>query len=156
MVVCQRGSNSFYEKVTNVKSGGGVGAVVYNNVSGGFSGTLGDGNTSSIPAIGISMEDGQALLGAVNQTGTLVSYRTQPASGYEAWDGTSMATPHVSGVAALVWSYNPKWTNAQIRQALQATARDLGAAGRDTSYGFGLVQAAAALQYLRTNFGGGI
>lgn len=40
-----------------------------------------------------------------------------------------MATPHVSAVAALVWSANPSWTNTQIRQALSATAQDAGAAG---------------------------
>jgi serine protease len=44
-----------------------------------------------------------------------------------------MATPHVSGVAALVWSHNGTWTNAQIRQALQQSAEDLGAAGRDNA-----------------------
>lgn len=68
--------------------------------------------------------------------------------GYESWSGTSMATPHVSAVAALVWSANPSWTNIQIRQALTATAQDLGAAGRDVYYGSGLVQAKAALDYL--------
>jgi serine protease len=67
---------------------------------------------------------------------------------YEYWSGTSMATPHVSGVAALVWSYDPTLTNAQIRQALQNSAKDLGAAGRDRQTGFGLVQAQAALDYL--------
>jgi PKD repeat protein len=59
-----------------------------------------------------------------------------------------MATPHVSGVAALVWSHNPGWTNAQIRQALQQTAEDLGPAGRDNASGYGLVRARAALCYL--------
>ncbi|HVE87272.1 MAG TPA: S8 family serine peptidase, partial [Myxococcales bacterium] len=70
------------------------------------------------------------------------------ASGYEAWDGTSMATPHVSGVAALIWSAYPTKTATQVRAALQNTARDLGAAGRDNAYGYGLVQAKAALDYL--------
>lgn len=76
----------------------------------------------------------------------------QPASGYEAWDGTSMATPHVAGVAALVWAHKPTWTNAQLREALERTAQDLGAAGRDNYYGHGLVQAKSALDYLRSRY----
>jgi serine protease len=60
-----------------------------------------------------------------------------------------MATPHVSGVAALVWSNHlPACSNDQIRKALQNTAEDLGAAGKDNSYGYGLVQAKAAHDYL--------
>ena len=62
-------------------------------------------------------------------------------NGYESFNGTSMATPHVSGVAALVWSHYPECTPAQIRTALIATAEDLGATGRDDFYGHGLVQA---------------
>ncbi|MGD9404647.1 MAG: S8 family serine peptidase, partial [Anaerolineae bacterium] len=71
-----------------------------------------------------------------------------PASGYEAWGGTSMATPHVSGVAALLWSANPELTNVQIREAMDMTALDLGDPGRDVHYGYGLVQAYDALDYL--------
>jgi subtilisin family serine protease len=74
---------------------------------------------------------------------------TVPPNGYEAWSGTSMATPHVSAVAALVWSGVPTATNAEIRTALQATAFELGAAGKDNYYGYGLVQAKAALDYLK-------
>jgi subtilisin family serine protease len=59
-----------------------------------------------------------------------------------------MATPHVAGVAALLWSANPAWTNVQIREAMDMTAMDLGEPGRDIAYGYGLVQADAALQYL--------
>lgn len=148
VVLCQRGTNSFVEKVSAVQAAHALAAIVYNNVEGGFAGTLGDGNTSTIPAISLSLVDGTALKSALGTNVTVVSNVVKPASGYEAWDGTSMATPHVSGVAALIWAQNPQWTNAQIRRALQMTAQDLGAAGRDTSYGFGLVQAKAALDFL--------
>ncbi len=149
VVLCQRGTYDFYTKVMNVQNSGGVAAVIYNNVSGGFLGTLGDGNSSAIPAISLSQEDGQTLVYSyLGSTATVTSQVTKPASGYEAWDGTSMATPHVSAVAALVWSANPSWTNVQIRDALAATAEDLGTAGRDVYYGYGLVRAKAALDYL--------
>jgi serine protease len=150
VVLCQRGTVSFYDKVRNVQSSGGVAAVIYNNVSGGFFGTLGSGNTSTIPAISLSQEDGQAALAQAETAGTVVSKVEKPASGYDYFNGTSMATPHVSAVAALVWSHNTAWTNQQIRDALNATARDKGTAGRDTSYGYGIVQAKAALDYLNT------
>jgi serine protease len=60
-------------------------------------------------------------------------------------EGTSMATPHVAGLAALLFAFNPAATAAQVRQILETTARDLGAPGFDENYGHGLVQAAAAL-----------
>jgi serine protease len=69
-------------------------------------------------------------------------------SGYAYLDGTSMAAPHVSGVAALVWSAIPNLTNTEVRDALIATAEDLGTPGRDDMYGAGLVQANKALTYL--------
>ncbi len=64
------------------------------------------------------------------------------------YNGTSMAAAQVSGVAALVVASrvlgdNP--TPAALRQWLQATARDIGAPGRDDRYGAGLLDAAAAL-----------
>ena len=150
VVRCQRGTISFNDKVVNVKSGGGVAAVIYNNVSGGFAGTLGDGVTSTIPAIGLSLEDGNTIksTGSVGLSSSVVSLVTEPASGYAFYDGTSMATPHVSAVAALIWSYKTTWTPAQIREALEKTAEDRGTAGRDNYYGFGIVRAKAALDYL--------
>jgi len=156
VVLCQRGDIDFYTKVMNVQNSGGAAAVIYNNVSGGFLGTLGEGNTSSIIGISLSMEDGLYLV--ANQLGssaTITSSLTQPASGYELYDGTSMATPHTSAVAALVWSADPTATNAEVRNALTSTAEDLGTAGRDNSYGFGLVQAADAITALTGGGGGG-
>lgn len=69
---------------------------------------------------------------------------TYPGGGYTLASGTSMACPHVAGSAALVWAVNPDWNNTQVRARLQETAEDLGATGRDTWYGFGLVDAEAA------------
>ena len=149
VVLCERGDISFADKVANVTAGGGVAAVIYNNAAGSFSGTLGDGVTSSIPAISMSQEDGQALVGAaLGQTASVSTVAQSNASGYAYLDGTSMATPHVSGVAAIVWSANPAATNQQVRNAMTSTALDLGAAGRDTYYGYGLVRAFNAMQVI--------
>jgi len=71
--------------------------------------------------------------------------------GYNSISGTSMASPHVAGVAALVWSNHPTCTASQIRSALNATAQDRGTTGRDTSFGFGIVQAKAAHDRLTAN-----
>lgn len=72
--------------------------------------------------------------------------------GYNSISGTSMASPHVAGVAALVWSNHPQCKASQIRSALNATAQDRGASGKDNSYGWGIVKAKAAHDYL-TNKG---
>lgn len=156
IVLCQRGSVSFNDKVQNVQSGGGVAAVIYNNVTsdstcGDFSGTLGARASSVIPGIAVSCADGTYALGYAGQSATVASNVVLPESGYEAWNGTSMATPHVSGVAALVWGCHPAATNQVIRDTLNATANDKGAAGRDNTYGNGIVQAKAAVVALGTS-----
>jgi len=138
-----RGEVAFSQKVESCQAGGGLAAVIYNNEAGNFSGTV-EGTTATIPAVSISQEDGQMLLTQLGSTANL----TSGASNYGLMSGTSMASPHVAGVAALVWSHFPTCSNAEIRAALAASADDLGAAGRDTSYGFGLVQAKDAVDYL--------
>jgi serine protease len=147
VVLCERGVATFAEKVAKAMEGGGAAAVIYNDAPGLFSGTLGE-EGDWIVAISISQEDGQAALAYVDEEATVKSAPAIPGSSYEAWNGTSMATPHVSGVAALLWSANPDWTNVQIREAMDMTALDLGEPGRDIAYGYGLVQAHDALEYL--------
>jgi subtilisin family serine protease len=66
---------------------------------------------------------------------------TVGSSGYSPYSGMSMATPHVSGVAALVWPSGVATTNAGVRSALQSTAQDVGSSGRDSTFGFGLIRA---------------
>jgi len=65
--------------------------------------------------------------------------------GYWFYQGTSMASPHVAGVAALLISQGTYTTPDQVRNRLQSTAKDKGPTGWDSSYGWGIVNAAAAL-----------
>ena len=65
--------------------------------------------------------------------------------GYVTMSGTSMATPHVAGVVALIRFHNPTWSAAQARTKLDTSVDDLGAPGRDTTFGFGRVNLAKAM-----------
>jgi len=60
--------------------------------------------------------------------------------------GTSMACPHIVGVAALAWSQHPNFTRDQLRVHLRRTAEDLGVSGFDESYGYGRVNARKAVE----------
>jgi thermitase len=65
--------------------------------------------------------------------------------GYVTMSGTSMATPHVAGVVALIRFHNPTWTAAQARTKLDSSVDDLGTPGRDNTFGFGRVNLAKAM-----------
>jgi len=82
--------------------------------------------------------------GVLQQTFTISNGRIN--WGFYFFQGTSMAAPHVSGVAALLISAGKANTPDQIRTILQQTAEDKGVPGRDDVYGWGLVDAAAALR----------
>ena len=72
-------------------------------------------------------------------------YSTYLNNGLGVGNGTSMAAAFVSGAAALIWAKNPSLTNIQVRHVLDDTAVDLYTSGRDIYYGFGLVNASAAV-----------
>jgi subtilisin family serine protease len=142
---------TFGVKVDNCVASGGVGAVVYNNVPGPLAMDL--GGSKSIVAVGADGNDAAALLAKVGQSATAsVVPSDYP---YAAFNGTSMATPHASAVAALVWSQHPACTAAQMRISLNNSAMDLGAGGRDNEFGFGLIQAKTASDRI-TSLGCGV
>ena len=64
---------------------------------------------------------------------------------YKTASGTSMATPMVSGVVALIKAAHPGYSVSQVENALFTTAKDLGTAGKDSTYGWGRVVASKAV-----------
>ena len=72
---------------------------------------------------------------------------TYPDPLYYYMSGTSMATPHVVGLAALIRSRHPEFTVDEVESAMEQTALDLGAAGRDNYFGYGRIRADQALTW---------
>jgi len=138
IALIQRGTLDFATKVTNAMNQGAAAAIIYNNVAGDFAGTLGAAG-SWIPAVSVSDVTGAALLSQAS--GTVLN----KISNWDHYDGTSMATPHAAGVFALVWAANPTMTANAIETTIKNNCDDKGAAGYDTTYGYGRVNADKAL-----------
>lgn len=79
-------------------------------------------------------------------------YSLNSSGAYTLKSGTSMATPHITGVLALMRSANPTMTDDALRAAVTGTARDIGAAGWDIYTGSGVVNAEAAVILARDSF----
>jgi subtilisin family serine protease len=106
-----RGTLNFSTKVANAMTAGARAAVIYNNASGNFSGTL---QTSGnwIPSISLSQADGLVLKAILPTTATVVNVPDLTQI-YQYLDGTSMATPHVSGAVAFAAMNFPSETVTQ-------------------------------------------
>jgi serine protease len=141
IALIQRGNISFADKTTNAMNAGAIAVIIYNNLPGSFLGTLGTPG-GWVPVVSMSNEDGETLRSLGTPTVTLI-YK---AGDYDYNQGTSMACPHVVGVAALVMEANDELTNVQVRDIMNGTAVDLGAAGWDPEYGYGLVNAEDAVE----------
>jgi subtilisin family serine protease len=77
---------------------------------------------------------------------TTPTYPNTFATNYDFLSGTSMATPHVTGVVSLMWSRHPSFASSKIRSCLTDTAVKLGPGNFDNAWGFGRVDARKALQ----------
>jgi subtilisin family serine protease len=138
IALIQRGTIDFVTKVNNAKAAGATAAVIYNNVAGDFSGTLGAAG-NYIPAVAVSDVAGAALRSEASAT------VLDKVSSWDHYDGTSMATPHAAGVAALIWASNTALTANDVETKLKNGCDDKGTAGYDTTYGYGRVNAAKSL-----------
>jgi subtilisin family serine protease len=161
IALVQRGTNTFFEKAQNANKAGALGIVMYDNKVEDVPfrpifatpAKTAAAIPASSPFLMISQADGQALLATPNVTITM-------GSGFEHFanlDGTSMACPHAVGAAALVWAVSPNSTAGNVATALEQTAKDLGDPGKDTTYGYGLVNAYDAAKQLNPGaFGSGV
>ncbi|AGH95269.1 S8 family serine peptidase [Pseudobdellovibrio exovorus] len=146
LVLISRGEITFAEKVKNAITAKAAGVLIYNNAPGLIQGSLGeDGTLLNIPVVMIEQADGVALAEGLQGGATVWTAVSLVPADYAQFDGTSMATPHVAGVVALMKSANKKLTPAQVRSILSETARPL--SPNDTNqFGAGLVQADIAVR----------
>jgi serine protease len=168
IAVMQRGILKFAEKGRNARAGGAVGVIVYNDVDRDDRTTWTlirpDCDTTSChdyepdvtfdwaPTVALTKVDGEKLAQTDGTTTTLTMGGWD--EDYTSFSGTSMATPHVSGVAALLWSLAPDATATDVTNALIRGAHDLGDIGFDARFGYGLIDAVtAAKQIAPSRFG---
>jgi serine protease len=144
LVVAAAGNDGFSAYVSYPAALGstlGVGATDLNGVVTYYS-NRGEEVDISAPGGDLSVDaDGDGLVDGVIQE-TVIS----GAFAYYLFSGTSMAAPHVAGVAALLHA-NGLTDRADLIDALTSSADDQGDAGHDTSYGYGIVDPVAALDY---------
>lgn len=112
-----------------------------------------EGFTPTTSLVPVSATDGNDLKTSWSSYGNFVSlaapgagvYTTTKGGGYSPISGTSIASPVAAGAAAVVLSVRPTLTSTQLESILFSTAVDLGSPGRDSLYGYGRVNVAAAV-----------
>ena len=142
-----RGEIAFADKVKYSMAAGAIGVLIYNNVPGLISGSLSqDGSSIGIPVAMIEQTVGEAVAQAL-EAGTVAKASIGVAVvDHAAFNGTSMASPHIAGVAALVRAANKNLNSAQVKAILKSTAVPMEAdASRPNEFGAGLVNAEAAV-----------
>lgn len=141
-----RGKILFVEKVKNAVSAGAAAIVVYNNTDGLIKAQATEsGQPLSVPAIFVEQISGTKLVEALKtvEQSVSISIKTTPAN-FDSYSGTSMASPHVAGVVALMKAANKQLTPEQVRQIVKKTATPLGP-NPENQFGAGLVNAQSAV-----------
>ena len=144
-----RGGPTFAQKAEAAMNAGCAAAIIHNNQPGNFNGTLGTATTSDgrtwIPVVSITLDDGLYLKNQIESRTTRTSL-VNVAGNLLIASGTSMASPHATGVATLILSRNPGLSPDQVRGLLRASTNDLGTPGWDPVFGYGRVNARRAVQ----------
>lgn len=141
-----RGEINFADKVKNAIAAGAAGVVIFNNAPGLIQGSLTqDGSVVAIPVVMIEQTTGEELKTALAEGQTVNAVIQTSVTDYSPFDGTSMATPHVAGIVALMKAANRNATPARIREVLKATAIPMGPNDQNQTAA-GLVDAEAAVR----------
>lgn len=141
-----RGEITFGEKVNNALKAHAAGAIIYNNAPGLIHGSLTqDGSTLNIAVAMIEQNVGQALKEELLASRPAMASISTVKSDYAHFDGTSMATPHVAGVAALVKAANKSLKPSQVKEIFKKTAQTLSGPNSNNELGSGLIDAEAAV-----------
>lgn len=141
----QRGDIKFIDKVQNALAAKAAGVVIYNNAEGLVQGSLTeDGSELSIPVVMIEQLVGEKAVQILNSGRDVQVMLKTLATDYASFSGTSMATPHVAGVVALMKSVKPDLTTTQVRDILKATATPL-SPNDQNQVGAGLIDAEKAV-----------
>lgn len=148
VALIQRGELTFKEKHDNAIAAGAVAVMVYNNVDEDLSATLGEDENSKYIAVSMDMKSGDNLA-ALLKTEAIVVTLAVEATDYQNNNGTSMASPHVAGVAALIRATNPKLTAKEVKSLLKSTATQTSNPSPE-KYGKGLVDALKASNKARS------
>tara|TARA_B110001454_G_scaffold213372_1_gene231442 strand:- start:24286 stop:25914 length:1629 start_codon:yes stop_codon:yes gene_type:complete len=145
IALIKRGELKFVEKVENAIEAKASAVIVFNNEPGMLNGMLTeDGTEMAIAAYMVEQTVGEALLKQL-QTGSVQAQHVSLITNYASMNGTSMATPHVSGVVALMKSVNKALTPAQVKQILMDTAKKV-SDDTENQTGAGVVQADMAVR----------
>lgn len=145
-------SSSVQSAAQYMKNKGGLFVVAAGN-----SGTN-DGSPATTTMIPVSATDGNDAITSWSSFGSYVAvaapglgiWSTTADGGYASVSGTSFSSPITAGVLALMMAANPALSSAQVEGLLYSTAVDLGTSGRDVYYGYGRVDAAAAVNAAAT------
>ncbi len=148
----QRGEIKFADKVKNAQAANATGVVIFNNAAGLTQGTLSEDGKTEIDyaVVMIEQAEGDKLVALLNAGQVASAEVSTVKTNYALFDGTSMATPHVAGVAALVISAyklnhgGKTLSPADLRSLLSRTAMPL-SPNSDNQYGAGLIQADKAV-----------
>lgn len=145
IALVKRGEIKFMDKIQNALNAKAAGILIYNNQPGLLNGSLSaDGSIIDIGLAMIEQAEGEALAKQlISGTKAAVLMQTV-ATNYSNFDGTSMATPHVAGVVALIKATNKALTPKQVKELLMKTAKALGP-NTNNELGAGLVNAEAAV-----------
>lgn len=141
IALVERGRTPIAAKLTNAAAAQAAALVVINSAPDDMPmrGSLESDDPRWPVAVSVSRQTGR-ILRARGESMLVDSYVTD----YDAADGASMSAPHVAAAAALIRALRPDLSADEVVALLASTATDLGDAGRDPVFGYGLVDAYAA------------